>query len=59
MPVWYLSRHLVLEPGDVVNTGTPAGVALRLPDHPCLRPDDTVVLEIDGLGTQTQTFAKA
>jgi 2-keto-4-pentenoate hydratase/2-oxohepta-3-ene-1,7-dioic acid hydratase in catechol pathway len=57
--IWYLSRHMVLEPGDVVNTGTPAGVALGLPGHPYLRPGDTVALEIDGLGTQTQTFAKA
>jgi 2-keto-4-pentenoate hydratase/2-oxohepta-3-ene-1,7-dioic acid hydratase in catechol pathway len=57
--IWYLSRHMVLEPGDVVNTGTPAGVALGLPDHPYLRAGDTVSLEIDGLGTQTQTFAKA
>ncbi|WP_439681138.1 fumarylacetoacetate hydrolase family protein [Embleya sp. MST-111070] len=57
--VWYLSRYLVLEPGDVVNTGTPAGVALGLPDHPYLRPGDTVVLGIDGLGSQQQTFAAA
>ena len=57
--IWYLSRHMVLEPGDVINTGTPAGVALGLPDHPYLRPGDTVALEIDGLGAQTQTFAKA
>ena len=57
--IWYLSRHMVLEPGDVINTGTPAGVALGQPDHPYLRPGDTVALEIDGLGTQTQTFAKA
>jgi 2-keto-4-pentenoate hydratase/2-oxohepta-3-ene-1,7-dioic acid hydratase in catechol pathway len=57
--VWYLSRHMVLEPGDVINTGTPAGVALGLPDHPYLRPGDEVRLEIDGLGGQIQTFAKA
>ncbi len=29
--IWYLSQHMVLEPGDVINTGTPAGVALGLP----------------------------
>jgi 2-keto-4-pentenoate hydratase/2-oxohepta-3-ene-1,7-dioic acid hydratase in catechol pathway len=57
--IWYLSRHMVLEPGDVINTGTPAGVALGLPDKPYLRPGDTVSLEIDGLGAQTQTFAHA
>ena len=29
--VWYLSQFMVLDPGDVINTGTPAGVALGLP----------------------------
>jgi 2-keto-4-pentenoate hydratase/2-oxohepta-3-ene-1,7-dioic acid hydratase in catechol pathway len=57
--IWYLSQHMVLEPGDVINTGTPAGVALGLPGKPYLRAGDTVTAEIDGLGTQTQTFAKA
>ena len=57
--VWYLSQYLVLEPGDVINTGTPAGVALGLPDHPYLRAGDVVELSIDGLGTQRQTFEQA
>ena len=57
--IWYLSRHMVLEPGDVINTGTPAGVALGLPGTPYLRPGQTVQLEIDGLGTQRQTFTRA
>ncbi|MFH8473961.1 fumarylacetoacetate hydrolase family protein [Streptomyces sp. NPDC018000] len=57
--VQYLSRFMVLEPGDVINTGTPAGVALGLPDTPYLRAGDTVELEIDGLGSQRQTFEDA
>ncbi|TQJ37398.1 fumarylacetoacetate hydrolase family protein [Streptomyces sp. NBC_00080] len=57
--VSYLSRYMVLEPGDVINTGTPAGVALGLPGTPYLRPGDTVELEIDGLGGQRQTFGQA
>jgi 2-keto-4-pentenoate hydratase/2-oxohepta-3-ene-1,7-dioic acid hydratase in catechol pathway len=57
--IWYLSRHMVLEPGDVINTGTPAGVALGLPGHPYLRPGDLVELEISGLGAQAQTLAEA
>ena len=57
--IWYLSQYLVLEPGDVINTGTPAGVALGLPDHPYLRAGDTVELGIDRLGDQRQTFAQA
>ncbi|MBT2469296.1 fumarylacetoacetate hydrolase family protein [Streptomyces sp. ISL-66] len=57
--VWYLSQYMVLEPGDVINTGTPAGVALGLPGTPYLRPGDTVELSIDGLGSQRQTFTQA
>jgi 2-keto-4-pentenoate hydratase/2-oxohepta-3-ene-1,7-dioic acid hydratase in catechol pathway len=57
--VWYLSQFMVLEPGDVVNTGTPAGVALGRPDSPYLQAGDVVELEIDGLGRQQQTFRKA
>ncbi|MEU9265909.1 fumarylacetoacetate hydrolase family protein [Streptomyces sp. NPDC048251] len=57
--VSYLSQYMVLEPGDVINTGTPAGVALGLPGTPYLRPGDTVELEIDGLGGQRQTFGQA
>jgi 2-keto-4-pentenoate hydratase/2-oxohepta-3-ene-1,7-dioic acid hydratase in catechol pathway len=54
--VWYLSQFLVLRPGDVINTGTPAGVALGRPDKPYLRAGDVVELEIDGLGRQRQTL---
>ncbi|MFJ3582997.1 fumarylacetoacetate hydrolase family protein [Streptomyces sp. NPDC090127] len=57
--VAYLSNYMVLEPGDVINTGTPAGVALGLPGTPYLRPGDTVELSIDGLGDQRQSFAQA
>ncbi|MGW2377105.1 MULTISPECIES: fumarylacetoacetate hydrolase family protein [Kitasatospora] len=57
--VWYLSQYMVLRPGDVINTGTPAGVALGLPGTPYLRAGDSVELTIDGLGTQRQTFRNA
>ena len=49
----------VLEPGDVINTGTPAGVALGLPGTSFLRAGDTVELSVDGLGSQRQTFGQA
>jgi 2-keto-4-pentenoate hydratase/2-oxohepta-3-ene-1,7-dioic acid hydratase in catechol pathway len=52
--IWYLSQFMVLHPGDVVNTGTPAGVALGLQGTPYLRAGDVVELEIDGLGTARQ-----
>ncbi|SDT64768.1 fumarylacetoacetate hydrolase family protein [Jiangella sp. DSM 45060] len=57
--VWYLSQFMVLEPGDLVNTGTPAGVAMGMPGQPYLRAGDVVELEIDGLGRQRQVFADA
>ncbi|WP_155358565.1 fumarylacetoacetate hydrolase family protein [Acrocarpospora macrocephala] len=55
--VRYLSWFMVLDPGDVVNTGTPAGVALG--GLPYLREGDVMELEIDGLGRQRQTVGQA
>ena len=57
--IWYLSQFMVLHPGDVVNTGTPAGVALGLPGTPYLRVGDVVELEIDGLGAARQEMIAA
>jgi 2-keto-4-pentenoate hydratase/2-oxohepta-3-ene-1,7-dioic acid hydratase in catechol pathway len=58
--VRYLSQYMTLHPGDVINTGTPAGVALGQPEpKPYLRAGDVVELEIDGLGRQRQTFGAA
>jgi 2-keto-4-pentenoate hydratase/2-oxohepta-3-ene-1,7-dioic acid hydratase in catechol pathway len=53
--VYYLSRFMVLEPGDVVITGSPAGMALGRPDHPYLREGDVVEAEVCGLGAQRQS----
>lgn len=44
----YLSRHVELQPGDVIATGTPAGVGM--PKGEFLKPGDEVVVEIEGLG---------
>lgn len=57
--VWYLSQFMVLHPGDVINTGTPAGVALGIPGNPYLREGDVVELEIDGLGRARQEMVQA
>jgi 2-keto-4-pentenoate hydratase/2-oxohepta-3-ene-1,7-dioic acid hydratase in catechol pathway len=54
-----LSQYMVLDPGDIINTGTPAGVALGMPDQPFLRPGDLVELGITGLGSQRQRMAPA
>ena len=50
--IWYLSQFMVLEPGDVINTGTPAGVGLGLRPPRYLVPGDRLHLGIAGLGTQ-------
>lgn len=57
--VWYLSQFMVLQPGDLVNTGTPAGVALGLPGTPYLTAGDVVELEIEGLGRARQTLVQS
>ncbi|MFI8630983.1 fumarylacetoacetate hydrolase family protein [Microbacterium sp. NPDC077663] len=57
--VRYLSQFMVLRPGDVINTGTPAGVALGANDFAYLRDGDVVELEIAGLGRARQRFVNA
>lgn len=58
--VHYLSQFMVLYPGDIINTGTPAGVGLGMPDpKPYLRAGDVVEAEIEGLGRMRQTFEQA
>ena len=51
--VWHLSQYMALEPGDLVLTGTPEGVALS-GRFPYLSPGDVVEVEIDGLERQRQ-----
>lgn len=48
----YLTQFMVLEPGDLINTGTPAGVALGATEDKYLRVGDVVELGITGLGRQ-------
>ncbi|WP_040765778.1 fumarylacetoacetate hydrolase family protein [Tsukamurella sp. 1534] len=58
--VRYLSRFMVLEPGDVINTGTPAGVAFGYPgDKPYLRRGDVVEAAIEGLGAHRSPVGAA
>jgi len=53
--VWYCSQFMVLEPGDVIVTGTPPGVAMGMKPTPkYLKAGDVVRLGIDGLGEQQQ-----
>ena len=55
--VHYLSQFLVLEPGDLINTGTPPGVGLGMTPPTYLQVGDVMRLGIDGLGEQEQTVA--
>jgi 2,4-didehydro-3-deoxy-L-rhamnonate hydrolase len=56
--VWHLSQYLVLEPGDLILTGTPEGVALS-GRFPYLKDGDIVEVEVGGLGRQRQQFVRA
>jgi 2-keto-4-pentenoate hydratase/2-oxohepta-3-ene-1,7-dioic acid hydratase in catechol pathway len=53
--VHYISQLMTLLPGDVISTGTPAGVGLGFKPPQYLKPSDFVELGIDGLGIQSQT----
>ncbi|GAB3970597.1 fumarylacetoacetate hydrolase family protein [Spirosoma terrae] len=53
--VSYISQFMTLLPGDVISTGTPAGVGMGLKPQQFLKPGDVVKLGIEGLGEQTQT----
>ena len=53
--VAYISRFMTLLPGDIISTGTPAGVGLGFNPPVYLKPGDVVELGIEGLGTSTQT----
>ena len=53
----YLSAHFTLEPGDIILTGTPEGVILGMKDKVWLKPGDSMVVEIEGLGRLENTIA--
>lgn len=57
--VWYLSQFMVLEPGDLINTGTPPGVGLGMTPPTFLAVGDVMELGIDQLGTQRQRLVAA
>ena len=55
----YISRFMTLQPGDVISTGTPAGVGLGHKPPVYLKPGQVMRLGIDGLGTQQQRAVAA
>jgi 2-keto-4-pentenoate hydratase/2-oxohepta-3-ene-1,7-dioic acid hydratase in catechol pathway len=52
--VSYLSQFMTLLPGDVISTGTPAGVGLGFNPPVYIKKGDVIELGIDGLGKQRQ-----
>jgi len=50
-----LSKVMTLEPGDIISTGTPYGVALKNPNTPFLKDGDEIHMEIENLGTIQNT----
>ncbi|WP_394753314.1 fumarylacetoacetate hydrolase family protein, partial [Crenothrix sp.] len=47
----YLSQAMTLEPGDVITTGTPSGVGVKMQPRGYMKPGQTVRIEIEGIGT--------
>ncbi|KKI89409.1 5-carboxymethyl-2-hydroxymuconate isomerase [Bacillus sp. SA1-12] len=58
--VSYISQHMTLTPGDVILTGTPEGVVLGYPveKQVYIQPGDEITVEIEKLGTLTNTFVE-
>jgi 2-keto-4-pentenoate hydratase/2-oxohepta-3-ene-1,7-dioic acid hydratase in catechol pathway len=52
--VSYVSHFMILEPGDVITTGTPPGVGMGMKPQRFLKAGDVVSLGIEGLGEQRQ-----
>ena len=54
----FLSKHMTLEPGDLILSGTPAGVIMGLPEKKWLKPGDRVKVEIERLGVTENIMVK-
>jgi 2-keto-4-pentenoate hydratase/2-oxohepta-3-ene-1,7-dioic acid hydratase in catechol pathway len=57
--IWYLSQFMTLEPGDVINTGTPAGVGMGMKPPRYLTAGDVIETEITGLGRHKSILEQA
>lgn len=53
----YASQFMTLRPGDIISTGTPEGVILGMKEKNWLKPGDTVIVEVDGLGRLVNQMA--
>ena len=57
--VSFVSQAITLEPGDLILTGTPAGVGIFRDPKVLLKPGDEIMIEIEGLGALTNPVAAA
>jgi 2-keto-4-pentenoate hydratase/2-oxohepta-3-ene-1,7-dioic acid hydratase in catechol pathway len=57
--IHYISQFLVLDPGDLINTGTPPGVAMGMAEPAWVQEGDVLTLGISGLGEQRTAFTAA
>ena len=55
----YMSQFMVLQPGDIIATGTPSGVGMGLKPQRFLRPGDVMTVRVEGLGEQRQEAVAA
>jgi 2,4-didehydro-3-deoxy-L-rhamnonate hydrolase len=53
----YISKFMILEPGDVITTGTPPGVGMGMKPPVFLKPEDVMRVGIDSLGSQRQVVS--
>ena len=51
--VEYLSKAMTLEPGDVISTGTPSGVGVKMKPRGYMKPGQTAKIEIENIGILT------
>ena len=54
----YVTQGMTLEPGDIIITGTPSGVAMARDPQPWLKPGDVCEVEIENIGVLRNVIAK-
>ncbi|WHZ36731.1 fumarylacetoacetate hydrolase family protein [Sagittula sp. MA-2] len=57
--VAYMSKFMLLQPGDIIATGTPSGVGMGMKPQRFLKPGDVMEVYVEGLGTQKQETVAA
>ena len=55
----YMSQFMMLQPGDIIATGTPSGVGMGMKPQRFLKPGDVMEVRVEGLGEQRQETVAA